>query len=143
MDGVLCDYDTAWKDQYDPIDNPFPQSQRGFFANLGNVEDSLEAMKRLLWHGHDPYILTRPSIKNNHCWSEKAAWVEDNLGPEWLERLIITCRKDLLFDGKSYLIDDVLHSNAGQQVFDEAGKLILFNVNTMPWKRVLFILGCD
>lgn len=142
MDGVLCDYDTAYREQFHSTNNPFPQSRLGFFKELEPMPYAQTAMALLKRKGHDVFILTRPSIKNNHCWSEKAYWIEKNLGYEWLEKLIITCRKGLLCDGKAWLIDDVLHSDAGQQNFDEESKLIWFN-ERMDWKKIVFQFGAD
>lgn len=142
MDGVLCDYNTAYTQKFDKVLNPYPQSKPGFFLGLEPMplaKYSMEAMKEA---GHDVFILTRPSIKNPHCWSEKAMWIERHLGQEWVKRTIITCRKDLLFDGKAYLIDDVLSSDAGQQVFDAAGKLIWFNERN-NWSKIQFSVGAD
>lgn len=140
MDGVLCDYDSAWDRNYSETCQ-YPQSIPGFFKTLDPIEGSIEALKAIA-EIHEVYILTRPSIKNPHCWTEKALWIEKHLGREWLERTIITCRKDLLFDGDSYLVDDVLYSDAGQQVFAKNNKLIWF-ANGWTWQKVLHILGCD
>lgn len=142
MGGVLCDYDKAYNAVYDEVLNPYPQKHPYFFHDLEPIEGAIEGMLALEEAGHDVYILTRPSIKNNHCWSGKAAWIEQHLGFRWLNKLIITCHKDLLFDGSSYLIDDVLCSGAGQQKFAENNKLIWF-ANGWTWDKVLHTLGAN
>lgn len=142
MDGVLCDYDKAHAQFYDKELNPYPQSHLGFFLHLDPIEGAIEGVTALRRAGHDVFILTRPSVKNPHCWTEKAQWIEKHLGKEWLENIIITCRKDLLCNGSAYLIDDVLHSDAGQQAFDNVNRLIWFTERT-NWKKIVFWLGAD
>jgi 5'-nucleotidase len=125
MDGVLCDFAKAHAAQYHEEHNPFPQSHLGFFSELDPIIGAIEGMNALIGAGYDVFILTRPSVLNNHCWSEKAQWVEKHLGAQWLERLVITCRKDLLYSNVAYLIDDCAEG-AGQETFDEAGRLFYF-----------------
>ena len=134
MDGVLCDFDKGFLANYDYTDDPFPQSHLGFFSELDPMPGAIEGMNALIGAGYDVFILTRPSAKNNHCWSEKARWVEKHLGVEWLERLIITCRKDLMYDENSFLIDDCT-SGAGQEVFNAKGQLLHFT-DAQDWAYI-------
>lgn len=124
MDGVLADFDKLHAQEYS-LTNKYPQSRIGFFYDLEPIEGSIQTVKYLTTIA-EVCILTRPSIKNAHCWTEKAQWIEKYFGREMLDNMIITCRKDLLADGESYLIDDMPNSS-GQQAFED--KLILFNRN--------------
>lgn len=120
MDGVLCDFHGAylwWKKNHPQIE--YPQSQFGFFSNLEPISNAITSFKNLEEH-FDVYILTRPSIYNLMCYTEKADWVKRHLGFHVLENLIICCDKSLLKG--DYLIDDTLQ--AGQLDFE--GELIRF-----------------
>ena len=135
MDGVLCDFDSAFtRDKKAHPDVAYPQSRKGFYTELKPIEGALEAMEVLLdAQNIDPYILTAPSLYNPLSYTEKRLWVEDHLGFEWVKRLIISPDKSLLQG--DLLIDD--HSEGrGQDRF--AGKLIKFGSKTYPnWSAIL------
>ncbi|XP_027605387.2 5'(3')-deoxyribonucleotidase, cytosolic type [Pipra filicauda] len=78
----------------------------GFFLRLDPIPGGLEAMKEMI-HMQDTqvFICTSPLRKYEHCIVEKYKWVEKHLGPEFVERIILTRDKtvvaaDLLFDDK-------------------------------------------
>ncbi|XP_023794408.1 5'(3')-deoxyribonucleotidase, cytosolic type isoform X2 [Cyanistes caeruleus] len=78
----------------------------GFFLDLDPIPGALEAMQEML-HMQDTevFICTSPLRKYEHCVVEKYKWVEKHLGPEFVERIILTRDKtvvaaDLLFDDK-------------------------------------------
>ncbi|NXV01434.1 NT5C protein, partial [Cettia cetti] len=78
----------------------------GFFLDLDPVPGALEAVQEML-HMQDTevFICTSPLRKYEHCVVEKYKWVEKHLGPEFVERIILTRDKtmvaaDLLFDDK-------------------------------------------
>lgn len=136
MDGVLCAYYKAFREQYDENSNAWPQAIPGFFISLEPIKDAIWGFNKLVELGYDVYILTAPSVKNNHCWSEKAAWIEKHLGNEWLEKLIITKQKGLLHKSGDYLIDD--HSSGGgREVFAQAGDLFWFEGEDANWDDVV------
>jgi 5'(3')-deoxyribonucleotidase len=132
MDGVMCDFLEAylmWKKNHPQIE--YPQSQFGFFSNLKPIENSVEAFKELQKH-FDVYILTRPSIYNLMCYTEKADWINRHLGFDVLENLIIACDKSLLKG--DYLIDDTVQ--AGQLDFE--GEFIQFASDKFKnWNEIL------
>jgi 5'(3')-deoxyribonucleotidase len=104
MDGTLCDFMAKWdefKELYPKV--PYPHSINGFFSELEPMKDGIEIFMELS-EKYDVHILTRPSIYNLNCYTEKALWVRRNLGFEWLERLIFAPKKELLKG--DYLIDD-------------------------------------
>lgn len=79
------------------------------FASLPPFPEAIDGMKRLLElclvEGVELYICTAPHMPNPNCYTQKAIWVRDHLGPDWLERLIITrdktvVRGDVLLDDK-------------------------------------------
>ena len=82
------------------------------------------------------FILTAPSIKNSHCYSEKRDWVEKYLGSEIVERLIISAHKGL--NKGHFLIDDNIDGK-GQEYFE--GEIIQFGADQYPnWKFVRMYL---
>jgi 5'-nucleotidase len=134
LDDTICDYSNAHKLALKL--NPevlFPQSQSGFFRGLLPIKGSIELMKELLASElYDPFILTAPSTLNPLCYTEKRLWVEDYLGMEYVDRLIISPRKDLLKG--SYLIDDYNYGK-GQELF--SGEIIHFGTSKFPdWKTI-------
>lgn len=101
MDGTLCDFIGPFKSEEYKL--KYPQSKVGFFLDLKPLEGAIEGMKTLQTK-YSVYILTRPSIKNTNCYTEKAEWVKKYLGEEMLEKMII-CPDKSLVKG-DYLIDD-------------------------------------
>lgn len=122
LDGVLADYHDAYGEAR--LLNPetrHPQSVPGFFKGLHPINGAVEGFHSLS-QAHDTYILTAPSIKNPHSYTEKRIWVEEHLGFEAVERLIICSNKGLLKG--DILIDDNIDGK-GQEQFE--GKLIKFD----------------
>lgn len=111
MDGVICDYQKAYENNKHKL--TYPQSELGFFSNLEFLEDAEESF-RYLESKYDVWILTRPSFKNIHCYSEKIKWIVNNLGEHMVEKTIISPVKNIISHGE-FLIDDT--TNAGQLEF--------------------------
>lgn len=104
MDGVLCDFFGAAKRAL--LENPeikYPQATYGFFTGLPEKEGAVAAFHWLFEH-YDTWVLTRPSIKNPLCYTEKRVWVEQHLGYAACEKLILAPDK-AMWTG-DYLIDD-------------------------------------
>jgi 5'(3')-deoxyribonucleotidase len=138
MDDTLADFMGAYEEARE--NNPimmFPQAEYGFFANLQPLKDAVESVKILLDSEHfSPYILTAPSTINPLCYTEKRIWVEQHLGMEMVERLIISPDKSLLKG--DYLVDDILEGK-GQENFE--GELIQFASSKYPgWHSVMAYL---
>jgi 5'-nucleotidase len=132
MDGVLADFITPFNKERDlNPEQPYPHSQYGFFMNLEPIKDSIESFK-LLETYFDMWILTRPSVQNTLCYTEKAIWVKEKLGIDIQYKTIMCCDKSLLKG--HYLIDDTLEY--GQTEFE--GELIHFgNGDFKDWKSVV------
>lgn len=129
MDDTLCQY----KQRYQAIkkENPnieWPQSIPGFFKDLDPIHDAIQSVK-ILAEKNEIWFLTRPSIKNLHCYTEKAEWIQKWFGEEWLERLIISSNKSLLIG--DILIDDSIHHKNNQF------KGIFFHFKQIGWSHVL------
>lgn len=129
MDDTMCDFMGMYNKKL--AENPeikYPQSQAGFFTSLEPLPGAIEGVKKLCLV-HDVYILTRPSIKNPLCYTEKRLWIEKYFGEAFCERLIICPDKGLMLG--DYLIDDLRWQNF-------QGKQILFgNPLFKDWAAVL------
>jgi 5'(3')-deoxyribonucleotidase len=101
MDDTLCDFIGPFR--RGEVSIKYPHSKLGFFLDLEPLEGAIEGMKNLQTK-YTVYILTRPSIKNTHCYTEKAEWIKKYLGEEMLERMIL-CPDKSLVKG-DYLVDD-------------------------------------
>ncbi|ODS15406.1 hypothetical protein BCD66_05840 [Pseudoalteromonas tetraodonis] len=129
MDDVLCDYSGAYKKALEQCPEVrYPQSQFDFFRKLAPIEGAIDALRNLDSSTRaEVYILTAPSIKNPHCYTEKRVWIEEHLGTRFIEKLIISPNKGLLIG--DVLIDDHT-SGAGQENFK--GKLMQFGSEKYP-----------
>lgn len=132
MDGVLCDYKTSHnRDLEMNPHQPYPQSQFGFFLNLDPIVDSIESLNFLKDH-FDVWILTRPSVHNLSCYTEKAQWIRKYLGFEMQSKTIMCIDKSLLKG--HFLVDDQVEH--GQSEFE--GKHIHFGSNDFTtWNKVV------
>ncbi|XP_037664741.1 5'(3')-deoxyribonucleotidase, cytosolic type [Choloepus didactylus] len=78
----------------------------GFFLDLEPIPGALEALREMsTMEDTQVFICTSPMRKYDHCVSEKYRWVEKHLGPQFVERIILTTDKtvilgDLLIDDK-------------------------------------------
>lgn len=132
MDGVLCDYKKSYDKQLqDNPHQPYPQSQFGFFLNLEPISCAIESLNLLKEH-FDVWILTRPSVHNLSCYTEKAQWIRKYLGFEMQSKTIMCIDKSLLKG--QFLVDDQVEH--GQSDFE--GIHIHFSSdNFKNWKDVV------
>ncbi|XP_074116836.1 5'(3')-deoxyribonucleotidase, cytosolic type [Sminthopsis crassicaudata] len=78
----------------------------GFFLELEPIPGALQAMQEMkCMKDTEVFICTSPLQKYGYCVSEKYHWVNKYLGPEFVERIIMTRDKtvvaaDLLIDDK-------------------------------------------
>ncbi|MCM8526916.1 MAG: hypothetical protein NE327_10390 [Lentisphaeraceae bacterium] len=81
MDDVLCAYTKGFieaRDNDPTID--YPQRIEGFFQNLEPVEHAVESMNELRFNDAlEVYILTAPSTRNPHSYTEKRLWLKSIL----------------------------------------------------------------
>lgn len=135
MDDVLCDYSQAHQQAL--LANPsiqYPQSQYDFYRRLSPIKGAIESVNYLNKQDvFEVYILTAPSVKNPMCYTEKRVWVEEYLGAEMVDKLIISPNKGL--NKGDYLVDDN-NQGRGQENFE--GMLIQFGSTTYPnWQAVI------
>lgn len=129
MDGVLCDFHKKYFALKSGIIE-FPQAIEGFFLDLEPMPGAIEGFK-YLWENFDTYVLTRPSIWNVHCYTEKAIWVRENLGFEVLHKLTLNPQKQR--NKGHYLIDDT--TDSGQLEFE--GTLLKFGPGEHDWNSII------
>lgn len=133
MDGVLCDFKSAAINALEKTpEQRYPQARWGFFLGLKPIPGAIDAFRKLS-EKYDVWILTRPSPQNVNCYTEKAQWVWNNLGEEVVEKVIMSCDKNLLKG--DFLIDD--------NQWDFEGRLIKFGSTEFPdWNSVLKFFEC-
>lgn len=135
MDDTIVDFMGHWEkvSQLYP-DLRYPQSLKGFFEEIPPLEFAVEAINKLRnFEELDVYILTAPSTKNPHCYTDKRLSIEKLFDEDMVERLIISPHKHL--NKGDYLIDDNIKGK-GQDKFE--GKLIHFGSEKYPnWNKVL------
>lgn len=81
----------------------------------------------------DLYVLSAPSPRNVHSYSEKRQWIERHFDYELAKRLILSPNKGLL---KGDVLIDDQPNGKGQEWFE--GQLILFGSPDFPdWHTVV------
>lgn len=134
MDFTLCDFGASYRQykQQHPEES-YPHSIPGFFLGLDPIPGAIETYQWLNEKQDiDLYILTAPSIRNPHSYTEKRLWVEKYLGLETAYKLIISPNKGL--NKGHYLIDDYTEGK-GQENFE--GQILQFGSEAFPdWKSI-------
>ena len=131
MDGVIADFESGfishWKRLYPKkefiriqdrithkIVDQYPASLKGtiekiyqrpgFFKSLPPIPDGINSLQKMLEEGYDVFICSSPLDNFKNCVLEKYEWVEEKLGFDWTQRLILTKDKTLI--RADFLIDD-------------------------------------
>lgn len=131
LDGTLADYERQ-KNKYQTLypHVPFVQCLSGFFLTMPVISKALACFNALeRFPGVDNYILTAPSNKNPLSYTEKRLWVQEHLGDNAVENLILASNKSLILG--DVLVDDM--KGHGQEDF--RGKFILINKDT-DWQQI-------
>uniref|UniRef100_A0A8C6RQW6 5',3'-nucleotidase, cytosolic n=1 Tax=Nannospalax galili TaxID=1026970 RepID=A0A8C6RQW6_NANGA len=77
----------------------------GFFLDLEPIPGALEALQEMYnMPDTEVFICTSPLLNYDHCVGEKYCWVQRYLGPQFVERIILTRDKTLVLG--DLLIDD-------------------------------------
>lgn len=132
MDDVMCQFSAARREALRNEPHiEYPQSVPGFFLGLKPISGAVETVNRLR-ADFDVYVLTAPSTRNPHCYTEKRLWIENQFDYPFTKRLIISPNKALLKG--NFLIDDHTEGT-GQEDFD--GTVIHFGSDAFPdWSAV-------
>lgn len=98
MDDVLCDYSASYNQSL--VKRPefkFPQSEPNFFRDLSPIENAINTVNTIRNTDiYEVYILTAPSTRNPHSYTEKRLWIENHFDYDFTKRLIISPDKSLL-----------------------------------------------
>ncbi|MCH5377167.1 MAG: hypothetical protein JJ992_24660 [Planctomycetes bacterium] len=117
-------------------DVEFPQSIPGFFERLEPVEGAIDSVRQLQQQ-FDVYVLSAPSTRNPHSYSEKRIWIEKHFDYPFTKRLILSPNKGLLKG--DFLIDDHI-TGKGQDAFE--GEVLHFGSESFPdWRSVIDYLS--
>ena len=129
MDDVICDYSASYNQSL--INRPefkFPQSEPNFFRDLRPIDNAIDTVNSIRnMDTYKVFILTAPSTRNPHSYTEKRLWIENHFDYDFTKRLIISPDKSLLKG--DLLIDDYIHGK-GQESFE--GELIHFGSEIFP-----------
>lgn len=140
MDETLCDFmGQSYLDLKAEPDIRWPQSQHGFFTKLKPLPNAIESMNELVAMGENVWILTRPSILNPLCYTDKFLWVREHLGLEFANRLILCTDKGRVGTNKDYLIDDFDWVNPkDEELTPWKGTQLRFGQGEFPnWVKVM------
>lgn len=74
------------------------------YRNLEPIEGAVEAYRKTVEAGHKVNIVTSPWWDNPHCLQDKADWVEEHLGIDARNSMVLT--GDKTAQRGNYLIDD-------------------------------------
>ena len=149
MDGVLADFESEflkrWRERhpdkyYIPLEerttmyvkDQYPDElkplvveivlEQGFFRDIVPVNGGREALFEMEKMGLEVFICTSPLAAYQNCVLEKFEWVDRELGPQWVKRIVLT--KDKTLVKGDYLIDD---------------KPEIKGVESMPdWEHILY-----
>lgn len=132
MDDTICDYSGQFNEDLNLEPKiAYPQSQYGFYSKLKPLPNAIESLKELDSLGEDVWILTRPSVNNPLCYTDKFLWVREHLGVKFANRLILTTDKGRVGTENDILIDD----------FDWKTPREVEDVS--PWKGTQILFGSD
>lgn len=93
-----------------------------FFADLPAIPGSIEAIKEMIAMGYEVRVCTSPLSHHKTCINEKCGWIREMFDEEFVNRLIVTRDKDLIFG--DVLIDDAPEVKA--------------KLRTPVWKHIIF-----
>lgn len=78
--------------------------EAGFFRDMAPIPGAVAALHEMVELGFNVRLCSAPLSNSPACLAEKAAWVQQHLGPRWIDRLILTRDKTLVHG--DMLIDD-------------------------------------
>ena len=91
-----------------------------FYRNLKPITGAIKALNEMKSEGYNVFLCTSPSGAYKNCVLGKFKWVEENLGAEWIERIILTSDKTM---AKGNVLDD---------------KPVITGVGLREWKHIIF-----
>lgn len=93
---------------------------KGFYRTLNPIAGAVKALHEMEKE-YTVFICTAPYVTNETCASEKILWVQEHLGDNWMDRMVITSDKTLV---------------AGDVLIDD--KPLIKGVGPRTWAHVVF-----
>lgn len=153
MDNTICEWDKPIFEQLPALDRtkyvswdifscyPGYESQikaiinsPGFYRNLTPIDGAIKGVKQLVEHS-EIYFLTASPAPNIGAFSEKAEWIKEHFGPEYVPRLMIGSRKDIV--NADMLIDDKPNLENENSTWYQVCYKQPYNDGTFTWKNEL------
>lgn len=130
MDNTICDWDEPIFKQLPELDRSKYKSwdiyscypgygseidriiySSGFYRNLTPLKNAIECVK-ILSETNEIYFLTATPSKGTSAFTEKADWIVEHFGEDYLQKLMLVYRKDLvqgdiLIDDKPNIENDI------------------------------------
>lgn len=94
--------DAHYRDHLQEVDSIY--FAPGFYRSLPIVTGAKEALAEMIRSGIDVRICTAPLSKYENCVLEKYEWVDFHLGPQFVDRIVMSRDKTLIHG--DFLIDD-------------------------------------
>ena len=119
-------------------------TQKGFVRTLPVIPGSLGALKYIEERGHTLFICTTPLLNYDNCVLEKYQWIEQHLGRDWTQKLILTrdktlVRGDILIDDKP-VITGILKPLWEHILFDRSYNSQILNQRRITWENFKSVL---
>jgi len=136
MDGVLADFHLQINKVRNDPRFSLPETKHyhhipGFYLDMVPVSGAIEAFK-VLSETYNVYILSAPSWTNISSWTDKRIWIEQYLGEDAFQKLIL-CHNKALFTGRALIDDRTVNGQA-----DFNGEFIHFGTDPfLNWSDVL------
>lgn len=130
MDGVIVDFEAHMKST--GLTSDEVKKMGGAYLAMPAIPGAISAVRSLIGMGYEVWIATKPPTGVPHAYSDKAAWIMQNI-PELKRRIIVTHDKGLLGDDEDFLCDDRPHKANCEQF---KGKLLRF-VDGYHWPQAL------
>jgi 5'(3')-deoxyribonucleotidase len=106
MDGVCVDFEGYMESAGVHIDAI--KDDHGHYYQMAPIKGAMEAIGKLIDHGYEVRIATKPPSGNWSAYGEKARWIMEN-EPRLSDHITITHDKGQLGNSKDLLIDDRPH----------------------------------
>lgn len=107
----------------------------GFFASLEEIPGSVASVKEMKARGAEIFICTTAPKRNIYAPSEKREWIRKHLGPDWVDKFVLTHDKTLVIG--DYLIDDRPEvKGAAQPTWEHIIYSQPYNFNVQGLKRM-------
>jgi len=120
-------------------------SENGFIRSLPEIPGAVNALKQIKKLGNSVFICTSPLLYYENNVLEKYLWVEEHLGRNWTENIILTrdktiVRGDILIDDKPEITG---HCTPVWEhiLFDRSYNRHIKGKKRMTWKNWKEVLG--